>query len=451
MRQPIMGHLSFGGSFNNGIFPINHCDDYGGPLFQGPFYSPDNPTNVALTEIVFVSSGTLEDLHIWTASLLGGTRSITINIKKNGVDTALSATITASSPAGFEFGTRVSSNTTDTVSVVAGDRICMKITYAGSGFLFLGGMSWGLIWNSTSQIILGKSTGGSDTKLTSYKPSGIAAHDQDGIPIEYNFNACADFFPMGGTITGIRLKIDTPPPIGTTRSFYLYYNGSQVSGSIMNFTSSDTELFVTFSQSVSIGDSIAIIHNPGTTPFCNFNNVSWSITFSPSQANKTVFMSGFGQGGISLDTRYSNFVQKINYYTTIPFNTKLTVPGNFKFDKLYVWLKDDASTFPHDGPYPGVGASNTFTTMKSGVAQSLATTISDLNIENSDLVNSVTCVPFDTMQIRFTGSTSPRPKTNCWNTLSLVGEDLDAPVTGNTGSFFNFFDSTGGNSRNLCR
>jgi hypothetical protein len=71
--------------------------------------------------IVMPVAGTLKNLYIRNGTTQSGTGSIVFTLRKNGVDTAITVTFTNSDGA-----TATKSDTTNTVSVAAGDLICLK-------------------------------------------------------------------------------------------------------------------------------------------------------------------------------------------------------------------------------------------------------------------------------------------------------------------------------------
>jgi hypothetical protein len=73
------------------------------------------------------TSGILKNFHLATNTTMPGTGSLTLTIRKNGVDTPIVIVIAASTPAGLF------SDTTNSVGVAAGDLISIKAVNSASG------------------------------------------------------------------------------------------------------------------------------------------------------------------------------------------------------------------------------------------------------------------------------------------------------------------------------
>ena len=82
------------------------------------------PSDENVVICVVPTSGTIKNMYAQLTNFPGGTASRTFTVRKNKVDTALALTIFAAQNS--------KSNTSDTVSVVAGDRISIKSTLANN-------------------------------------------------------------------------------------------------------------------------------------------------------------------------------------------------------------------------------------------------------------------------------------------------------------------------------
>jgi hypothetical protein len=97
----------------------------GATRFSGPFRSPSADTTEANVVFTCPRAGTLRDLLVRTSGTQDSGGSCVVTIRKNGVDTGLSVTITAGAVAG------VFSNTGTTVSFAAGDTLTFGIVNNG--------------------------------------------------------------------------------------------------------------------------------------------------------------------------------------------------------------------------------------------------------------------------------------------------------------------------------
>lgn len=81
--------------------------------------------NLSAAQTVIPFDGTIDQFYL-NAISVASTANSTVTLNKNGSDTSLSVTITASTPG-------VYSDTSNSVSVVAGDKVAWKLSQATTG------------------------------------------------------------------------------------------------------------------------------------------------------------------------------------------------------------------------------------------------------------------------------------------------------------------------------
>ena len=105
------------------------------------YTSFEKSTTEATREVLYRAPGTLSKLYVrLTANTTSTNGSITI--RKNGADTALTVTVTAGS------GAVELEDTSDTLSVAAGDKLCIKTVSGGTGTFTMTMVS--CIWDATT-------------------------------------------------------------------------------------------------------------------------------------------------------------------------------------------------------------------------------------------------------------------------------------------------------------
>jgi hypothetical protein len=96
-------------------------------------------TNEADVQIQFPVAGTIGNFYVTTYTAQGTGGNYVLTLRKNGADTAVTITITASHAAGFF------SDTTHSFTVAVGDKICVKgVNASGSAAADISGFSFSL-------------------------------------------------------------------------------------------------------------------------------------------------------------------------------------------------------------------------------------------------------------------------------------------------------------------
>lgn len=245
--------------------------------------STPNATESSRQQVV-PAAFTMSNWYMKLGSAPGGVTSYTFKIRKNGVDTALSITITG-----------VATSGTDVVSMVsfaAGDIIDMSITPASTP-----AAPSVMMWNfnaDSGATHFSLLLGGAHT--TTNLSTAVAAYSQlTGASNGSGTWAATELTqqiicPTGGTISNLYVVADVAP--GATKSYAiaLVKNGvgstlsATVSGT--NTTGNDTTHTIT----VAAGDTLSISATPSTVP--TVARYVWGLQFTPTNAGESFF--GFG-------------------------------------------------------------------------------------------------------------------------------------------------------------
>lgn len=183
---------------------------------SGTYYLPVagkgvNDSSEQDRQIVMPTAGTLTGFYVILDNSPGEGKSYAFTIRKNGGDEGNTVTIADSDTTG---------NTTNSISVDTGDKICVKMVPAGTPSARRCGIGITFLASTKGEFIVAMS---SDTSLnagvTEY--GEVSAGDSGWDGTESNHNRLANAF----TITGIRGALDGSPGSGNSYTFTLRQNG----------------------------------------------------------------------------------------------------------------------------------------------------------------------------------------------------------------------------------
>jgi len=208
--------------------------------------------NAAFSETVFPAPGTLSRLRIFLENAVGPGESRTFTLRINGSDTALTVTIPAGAIEGEDL--------TNSVSVVAGDRVQLQQTVVGVTSNYA---AWSMRWVPTTEDYTVMCLTTDTTKLASG-----AASSQHLVPSGCQHGPLATtsdigqrvYFPTGGTLRSMYVKLSAAPGTisGRTRTFTLVKNGTDTALQVVIDGNTTTGNDTTNTVSVADGDYVYI-------------------------------------------------------------------------------------------------------------------------------------------------------------------------------------------------
>jgi hypothetical protein len=101
---------------------LNYGNSTSARYLHSDFQNAAADANEIVSQGVVTGAGTLRNLFVGGDTALGGGNSVTYTMRINGVDTALTATLTT--------GVQLGSDTTHSVSAVAGDAVAIQTVTA---------------------------------------------------------------------------------------------------------------------------------------------------------------------------------------------------------------------------------------------------------------------------------------------------------------------------------
>lgn len=213
------------------------------------------------------ADGVLSTLYVRLPVALTGAQSWTYTLVKNGTDTGLSCTVTSAGLTASDLAT--------TVSVVAGDDICLKSAPSGTP-------------NAQTNIqvsMIFESTNAGEGVMFSYMTNGTAVESFMAPGMGSAVNAAEAIrtvvMPTAGVIDAFYLRCATAPGGVTTRKVTLRKNGADQALTTGTFTGSTTTASATGSSiSVVAGDKITLHHEVTGAPASSQINVGirWKPT-----------------------------------------------------------------------------------------------------------------------------------------------------------------------------
>lgn len=228
------------------------------PPMSNQTFNASAPAN----EVVISEPGTLSLLAIHlSAAVGGGTRSITL--RKNGVNTAMAVTLGVGQQSGQDV--------TNSVSVVAGDRLVLVSGGSASAFTWIAA---GMVFTPStgdgySSIICGCPNSPSNSAINYQTISGAAgAWDATESNKQHVINACV--------LKRLEIRLTTAPGAGNQWQFNVRVNGAAVGLQVV-ITDASTTGAVDLDVPVAAGDLISFESIPTSTP-TGTGRFEWALT-----------------------------------------------------------------------------------------------------------------------------------------------------------------------------
>lgn len=359
-------------------------------------------------------TGTLRNLLIRLSAAPGTGVSATYTLRINGVDTALSVTISGTNTEG--------SDQADDIAVTAGDLISLRRTTSGGtptttehwGSIEFEGATgesgYGVACNIVNSDTLANYNG-VFTGLTQY---------QTAITSQMRSLVAA-----AGAITRYDIKVNSNPGIGGSGRGYifaLYKNGVKQDGSggtvdtRVSVLETNTVGSASFNLSVSPGDTVYQECTPTGAPAPNAVRVAWGVKFTATTDGESQFCgSNLGNPDVTL-TEY----QALS--SAVAWDTEASTEGiggitSFGLKGFQMILQNA----------PGGGKSRTFTLRRNQAtpANTPNIAISGVGTTGSDLVNSIAIEFGDEYAVQAVPSGSPADSSALWSFI----QDLAPPAT----------------------
>lgn len=304
------------GSNING--PSNVATNYT-QLFGGNTATYD--TTEANVECLIATAGTLSNMYVVLSASPGTSKSYAITVNQNGSGSALGPTISGANTTG--------SDTTDTISISAGDSV--SIQTVPTGIPTSPRIGWGIQWNPTNN---GESVYGFGNPVA--PSTSVSNYEQVLGPGRGSYNATESLRPnVPGpyTITNFYVKIGTAPGGAANYAYTLRKNSGATALSVTvsgaNTTGNITGQSVSFNQ----GDTLDLQVTPSSTPASTTGGVhtGFVIYIAPTGGANSLISFNPGQTWIrrfAANERHPYFITAAT--ASIPATS--TLQDDFKFD-----------------------------------------------------------------------------------------------------------------------
>lgn len=391
MLQPI-----FCGEMNN---PNNNGSEQVHTLMSdNSQYATLSATTEAARSCVAPISGVLKNLYVLVATAPGSGKSWTVTLRVNGADTALSATISGNLSTS-------ASNTSDEISINAGDLLTIKVV--GTSSPTTSNLSWGIVWEGGTQeaVLMGSSVLAISSTDTNYQ----TVMGSTWAPTHINF--AKQLCPLNGAVKNFRVNLTQAPGSGKSFTFTLQKNGVDtalvVTIADLDTIGSDTSTSV----SVAAGDTLNLKLVPSGTPTSG-TIFRFGMQLQPDVDGEAPVIVNSPASPDNSSTEFLELCGSGDWRTSESLK-KAPCPGAFDFSDLYGFLTNA----------PGSGNSWTFAARKGISTQALTITIANSDTTGSDTSHTFSATAGQTLDYRSVPSSVPDingPDTSLATALSMV-------------------------------
>lgn len=358
-----------------------------------------SPTEAREQQLIS-SAGVIENLFAEVTTAPGTGETVTITLRLNGADTALTCTISGT-------GT-TASDTTHTVTVAAGDSVCYKTVTSASSAAAGIRFSCQYIGDTANESqILGSAEGVSLTASTEYLPlSGCPA-----TLVSTNVLA-RQLCPTVGTIKKFYVSLGTAPGIGSSRTFEIWKNDASTGVTITISGTSTTGNDTSNTISAGAGDFFCIKTTFSVAPAAS--TIKWGCTFTATTDTEFPVLAGTSADPSSSANRFA----PVQLAGNEPFSTTETRFGcgqTLTVKNLYVAM----STAPASGKSWAVSVRNNGSDVLTATVANTATT--------GNASGTVSVADFDNLSIGVVPTGTPTaPSEFYWGINMSIGGGVTA-------------------------
>lgn len=327
------------------------------------------------------SNHIIKNLYVSLSGSVGGTMVHVLTLRKNGADTGLTITTDAASTS--------FTDSTNTVSVAAGDVLSWKLVTTGAGgaavFIRIGYEMASSDSSDGAPILTGEVTNTLSASATRYLPI------QGGILSTTSGNA-ETIIPTAGTINSAYMVLGGTPGAAKSYTATLVKNTVDTAIVITISGTNTTGNDVSNSVSVVAGDKVYWRIDPAGTPTARM--VGLGVRWIPSIDGEYIH-TGVATAPSASTAQYAS-AGNSSFGATIQRGGPAP-SADYTIKDLYV----DVNTAP------GAGKSIAFAMMSAGSATSVVATISNTATSASDTSNSATTSTGGLVELRSTPTGTP--------------------------------------------
>lgn len=390
MRQTIVGGyyntLSIGTEYNS--------------LFGG-----DNwfATEVNQEQIVS-TAGTLKNLYVELNDSPGAGKSYTFTVRQNGADPASGLVVAIADTA------TSGSDTSNTISVSAGDRICLKCS--GSNSPTARYARWSVDFEGSTaneSLILGRGDIVSkvDTEYNQVAASCITYESRWSTTENDHRQVC----PTAGVIKNLYVNLTADPGTDPDAFRFTLRKGGVSTALTCTITANNTTGNDTANEvSVSAGDVLTFMCEPLNTPSSTTSRARWGMTFVATTNGESIILGGTHDDLPTAATEYNYLGPGDNWNATEAECYQLS--GACTLKNLYVLLSGA----------PSSGDKYTFTVRQNGASpgSGLVVEIADTATTGNDTTNTISVSASDELDLMVEPYSNPDAQDAYWGLVCYV-------------------------------
>ena len=345
---------------------------------------------------LIATAGIIDNLFIELETAPGEGKSYIFTLRVNGAPSALTVTISNTDTTGNDI--------IHSVSVSAGDSICIEAAPSGTPDVGLGADSW---WTcrfigTTDQesLILGVSEATLDAAATEY----TYLENGNG---NWEATEAYQIIPTNGTLKKLYVELESAPGAGKSYVFTLRINGAN---GIITCTVSDTNITandLVNTIAVSAGDTVGITVTPSGTP--NIPRARWGLIFAPSINGESILLGGSTNALNTTTTEYALIATGETVWSSSENSrSQNTLATTYK--KLFVKLQNA----------PTAGKSFTFALRANAGTTDITVAISGTNTTGNNIINTYSASNDDQLTFQCIPANTPTIGEAYWGIVSYI-------------------------------
>lgn len=356
--------------------------------FQGDQATTDVNSTELNNKQVISAPGTIDSLYVDLGTAPGRGETMSVTLRLNGADTALTVTISGTAKTG--------SDTSHSVAVVAGDVVGWKVVASNNGAYAAANARYSCRFIPTTadnfNVMFGIAGAGDqwDNTTTSQYTPAMTKRGKNATE-----NLRSQVMPSAGSIKNLYVNINTAPGVGKTRTFTVFKNGVAttllvvISGT--NTSGNDT----THTVSYAAGDTISMECKADTSSASTKGG--YGMTFVPTTAGEFPVMSCDANAQSTSVANYAFICEGGSTFSATETSRQQVVPMSIVFKAVYA----DLNTAPASGK------SWAFALRKNAAATDLSASIANTSTAGNDTSDHQTAIAGDLLSTESTPSGTP--------------------------------------------
>ncbi len=309
-------------------------------------------------------AGTIKLFRVRFSTAPGAGKSWLVKLRKNGVDTSISVTISDTATQGADL--------VNEVSVSPGDKLDVQVTPSGTPTA--ANIAWACVIDAAvrTSCIFGGDLTPSGTAVTYWAVQGCFSNNATEANRRQKITS-------PGVIKNLYVQLNAVSPgVGKSYTYTLMKNGVATALQVVISDTNTSGSDIVNSVTVVAGDIISIRITPSGTPSVPWSN--WGLEFDPDVDGESLILNVSGLSNPS--STVNNYMMTGGNWSYLSTESSFVsiAPVDFILKNLYMETTNG----------PGAGKSYQYAVRKNNVTQSLSITVTGTGPQfASDLVNTV--------------------------------------------------------------